>query len=76
MTANPSGMQGPEEPKFNFSKGQGVRIVEGPFIEFVGTVSESNKEKQKVTVLLSYFGKATPFVFDFRQVEKIEPFLP
>jgi transcriptional antiterminator NusG len=76
MTAEPSGRQEPEEPKFSFSKGQSVRIVEGPFIEFVGTVSESNKEKQKVTVLLSYFGKATPFVFDFRQVEKIEPLLP
>jgi transcription termination/antitermination protein NusG len=72
MTADPSGMQ---EPKFNYFKGQSVRIVEGPFTEFVGTVSESNREQQKVTVLLSYFGKATPFVFDFRQVEKIEPFV-
>jgi transcription termination/antitermination protein NusG len=53
-----------------------VRIIEGPFIEFVGTVSESNREQQKVIVLLSYFGKATPFVFDLRQVEKTEPFLP
>ena len=76
MTADPSGMQEPEKPEFNFSKGQGVRIVEGPFIEFVGTVSESNREEKKVTVLISYFGKATPFVFDFLQVEKIEPFLP
>ena len=66
----------PFEPGFHFSKGQNVRIVEGPFIEFVGTVSESNGEKQKVTVLLSYFGKATSFVFDFRQIEKIGPFLP
>ena len=76
MTAEHSGSQEPEEPKFSFSKGQSVRIIEGPFIEFVGTVSESNTEQQKVTVLLSYFGKATPFVFDYRQVEKIEPFLP
>ena len=75
MTANPSGMQEPEEPKFNFSKGQDVRIVEGPFTEFVGTVSESIREQKKVTVLISYFGKATPFVFGFRQVEKIAPFL-
>ena len=75
MTADPSGMQEPEEPKFNFFTGQGVRIVEGPFTAFVGTVSESNREQQKVTVLLSYFGKATPFVFDFLQVEKIEPFV-
>ena len=76
MTADPSGRQKPEEPEFNFSKDQGMRIVEGPFTEFVGRVSESNREQKKVTVLISYFGKATPFVFDFRQVEKIAPFLP
>ena len=75
MTADPSGMQEPEEAKFNFSTGQSVRIVEGPFTEFVGTVSESNREQQKVTVLISYFGKVTPFVFDFRQVQKMAPFL-
>ena len=74
MTADPSGMQEPEEAKFNFSQGQSVRIVEGPFTEFVGKVIESNREQKKVTVLISYFGKETPFVFDFRQVEKIEPF--
>ena len=74
MTTDPSGMQEPEESKFNFSQGQSVRIVEGPFTEFVGTVSESNREHKKVTVLISYWGKPTPFVFDFRQVEKIEPF--
>ena len=62
------------EPEFNFSKGQGVRIVEGPFTEFVGTVSESDREQKKVTVLITYFGKATSFVFDFRQVEKIASF--
>ena len=74
MTADPSGMQEPEEAKYNFFQGQSVRIVEGPFTEFVGTVSESNREHKKVTVLISYWGKPTPFVFDFRQVEKIEPF--
>jgi transcriptional antiterminator NusG len=76
MTAEPSGRQEPFEPEFDFSKGQRVRIVEGPFTEFVGRVSESHRQQKKVTVLLSYFGKETPFVFDFLQVEKIEPFLP
>ena len=76
MAANPSGRQEPVEPEFNFSTGQSVCIVEGPFTAFVGTVSESHRAQKKVTVLLSYFGKATPFVFDFRQVEKIAPFLP
>jgi ATP-dependent Clp protease ATP-binding subunit ClpA len=64
----------PEEAKFKFSQGQSVRIVEGPFTEYVGTVSGSNKEQKKVTVLISFFGKETPMVFDFLQVEKIEPF--
>jgi len=67
-------MQEPEEENYNFSQGQSVRIVEGPFTEYIGTVSQSNKEQKKVTVLISYFGKATPFVFDFRQVEKIASF--
>jgi transcription termination/antitermination protein NusG len=74
MTADPSGVQEPEEGRFNFSQGQSVRIVDGPFIQFVGKVIESCRERKKVTVLISYFGKETPFLFDFRQVEKIEPF--
>ena len=72
MTTEPSGMQEPEEGKFNFSPGQSVRIVEGPFTEFIGTVSESNREQKKVTVVISYWGKPTSFVFDFRQVEKTD----
>ena len=76
MTAEPSEMQDPFEPEFYFSKGQRVRIVESPFTEFVGRVRESHRELKKVAVLFSYFGKETPFVFDFLQVEKIEPFVP
>lgn len=73
MTTDPSGMQEPEEENFHFSQGQSVRIVEGPFTEFAGTVSERNRQQQKVTVVISYWGKPTPFVFDFHQVEKINP---
>jgi transcription antitermination factor NusG len=53
MTAELSGMQEPFEPEFHFSEGQRVRIVEGPFTEFVGRVSESHREQQKVIVLTS-----------------------
>jgi transcriptional antiterminator NusG len=74
MTADHSGMQEPEESKFNFYQDQSVQIIDGPFTEFYGKVIQSNREQKKVTVLISYFGKETPFVFDFRQVEKIEPF--
>jgi hypothetical protein len=40
-----------------------------------GIVSDSNREQEKVTVLISYFSKETPFVFDLLQVEKTGPFL-
>ncbi len=57
MTADPFGMQEPEEENYNFSQGQSVRIVEGPFTEYIGTVSQSNREQKKVTVLISYFAQ-------------------
>ncbi len=76
MTPDPSGSQEPEKARFHFTKGQGVRIVEGAFTEYIGTVSESDREQHKVTVLISFFGRPTLVVLDFRQVEKTEPFLP
>jgi transcriptional antiterminator NusG len=76
MTADPSGRQEPFESEFTFSKGQGVRIVEGPFTAVVGRVSTSNREQKQVSVLISYCGKETSFVFDFLQVEKTDPFFP
>jgi transcriptional antiterminator NusG len=62
-----------EKPKakVSFSKGQSVRVIDGPFTEFIGTVSEINMDKNKVTVLVSFFGRETPVVLDFLQVEKI-----
>jgi transcriptional antiterminator NusG len=62
-----------EKPKakVSFSKGQSVRVIDGPFAEFIGTVSEINLDRNKVTVLVSFFGRETPVVLDFLQVEKI-----
>lgn len=62
-----------EKPKakVSFSKGQSVRVIDGPFTDFIGKVSEINPEKNKVTVLVSFFGRETPVVLDFLQVEKI-----
>jgi transcription termination/antitermination protein NusG len=51
--------------------GQSVKVVGGPFAEFIGTVSEVDNEKQKVTVLVSFFGRETPVQLDFLQVEKM-----
>ena len=62
-----------EKPKakISFAKGQSVRVVDGPFTEFIGTVSDINMDRNKVTVLVSFFGRETPVVLDFLQVEKI-----
>jgi transcriptional antiterminator NusG len=57
--------------RVGFSKGQSVRVVDGPFIDFVGTVEEVNPEKGKVKVLISLFGRETPVELDFLQVERL-----
>jgi transcriptional antiterminator NusG len=56
--------------KVTFKPGQKVRIVDGPFADFVGSVDEVNMEKGKVRVLVSFFGRETPVELDFLQVEK------
>ncbi len=64
-----------EKPKakISFSKGQSVRVIDGPFTEFIGTVSDIdiNMDRNKVTVLVSFFGRETPVILDFLQIEKI-----
>ncbi|MDZ4277848.1 MAG: transcription termination/antitermination protein NusG [Dehalococcoidia bacterium] len=62
-----------EQPKVKvgFSVGQSVRIVDGPFQDFVGEVDDLNLEKGKVKVLVSFFGRETPVELDFLQVEKL-----
>lgn len=57
--------------KVGFRKGQSVRVIDGPFIDFVGVVDEINQEKGKLKVLLSLFGQETPVELDFLQVEKL-----
>lgn len=49
-----------------------VRVINGPLINFIGNVQEINKEKNKVKVLVSMFGRETPVELDFAQVEKIK----
>jgi transcriptional antiterminator NusG len=62
-----------EQPKVKvgFAIGQSVRIVDGPFQDFVGQVDDLNLEKGKVKVLVSFFGRETPVELDFLQVEKL-----
>jgi transcriptional antiterminator NusG len=58
------------KPKVSFSSGDTVRVIDGPFVNFVGTVEEVRPEKRKVKVLVSIFGRATPVELDFVQIEK------
>mgnify|MGYP006330615015 CR=1 FL=1 len=57
-------------PKFSFEPGEMVRIKEGPFADFNGTVEDVNFEKSKLRVNVSIFGRLTPVELDFGQVEK------
>jgi transcriptional antiterminator NusG len=56
--------------KVTFKSGQKVRIIDGPFNEFIGVVDEIDMERAKVRVLVSFFGRETPVELDFLQVEK------
>ncbi|HJX81403.1 MAG TPA: KOW motif-containing protein, partial [Candidatus Udaeobacter sp.] len=56
--------------KVSFKVGERVRIVDGPFNDFRGLVSEIDMERTKVRVMVSFFGRETPVELDFLQVEK------
>ncbi|TVR03891.1 MAG: transcription termination/antitermination factor NusG [Spirochaetaceae bacterium] len=59
------------KPKQSFTSGESVRIVEGPFESFTGTVEDVNLEKGKLRVTVGIFGRSTPVELDFLQVEKV-----
>ena len=61
---------GKPKPKVVYEQGDTVRVIDGPFANFSATVEEVKPDKQKVRVLVSIFGRATPVELDFAQVEK------
>lgn len=62
-----------ESPKIKvtFKVGQKVRIVDGPFNDFIGEVADIDMDKTKVRVMVNFFGRETPVELDFLEVEKV-----
>lgn len=60
-----------EAPKISWSKGDAIRVVEGPFSDFTGKIEEVNSDREKLKVLINIFGRDTPVELEFTQVEKL-----
>ena len=62
-----------EEPLYKtaFAKGEAVKIIDGPFADFLGTIDEIDETKGRLKVLVSIFGRETPVELDFLQVAKL-----
>ena len=58
------------KPKVLFEIGEMVRVKEGPFTDFQGTVEDVNYEKSRLRVAVTIFGRSTPVELEFGQVEK------
>jgi transcriptional antiterminator NusG len=59
------------KPKFDFRSGETVRIVDGPFSNFTGTVEEVNEDRSTLKVMVTIFGRSTPVELEFLQVERL-----
>ena len=59
------------KPKMKYEKGENVKITDGPFKDFTGSVDELNDDRSTLRVMVTIFGRATPVELDFYQVEKL-----
>lgn len=57
-------------PKVAFVKGDGIRVIEGPFMDYQGQIDEVNVNSEKLKVMINIFGRDTPVELEFTQVEK------
>jgi len=62
---------GAPEIKIGLSRGQSVRVTDGPFVDFAGVVDDINPDKGKARVMVSFFGREIPIELDFLQVEQL-----
>lgn len=59
------------KPKVEFEKGDGVKVISGPFVNFSGIVEEVSPDKGKLKITVSIFGRATPMELEYWQVERV-----
>jgi transcription termination/antitermination protein NusG len=59
------------KPMVNYKVGAKVRIIDGPFNDFIGMVAAIDQDKSRVRVMVNFFGRDTPVELDFEQVEKV-----
>ncbi|MCX6090300.1 MAG: transcription termination/antitermination protein NusG [Candidatus Atribacteria bacterium] len=58
-------------PRLDIEKGETVKVVSGPFLNYTGAVENVDQERGKITVLLSIFGRETPVELEFSDIEKL-----
>jgi transcriptional antiterminator NusG len=63
------GVRAAEPDEIGYKTGDPVKVVDGPFTDFTGTISEVNLERKKLKVMVSIFGRPTPVELDFLQVQ-------